>query len=165
MNRRHPACKAGALPLSYVPISYGLVMRKFFSSYKDIVVYHDYQPLLLFWCTSDLINNRVLWSKYSDWLADGGEWAYLQYCLYFVVALGMFFTLPNIRSCVRFVGGYLLLYIFSTSRFLYLVFTDPEMAENPDIGRSLTVTMVYFTLWLWIYIKMKVEIIHRDLNG
>ena len=142
----------------------GSLMRQFLQSYKDIVVYHDYQPLLLFWCTSDLVNNRVLWTRYSDWL-DGGEWAYLQYCLYFVVSLGMLFSLPNIRSCARFVGTYLLLYIFSTTRFVYLILSDEEAAANPDIMRSLTVTGVYFCLWVWIYVKMRVEIVHKDLNG
>ena len=140
-------------------------MRRFLKSYKDIIVYHDYQPLLLFWCSSDLVNNQVLWTRYSEWIDDGGEWAYLQYCLYFVVALGMLFSLPNIRSCVRFVGTYLILYIFSTTRFVYLVLTDPEIAQSPNIARSLTVTGVYFCLWVWIYIKMRVEIIHKDLNG
>jgi|TARA_R110002012_G_scaffold156312_1_gene317332 hypothetical protein len=140
-------------------------MRRFLQSYRDILVYHDYGPLLLFWNIADLANNRVLWMSYGEALDAGQEWAYFQYSLYFVVALGMLFSLPNIRSCVRFVGVYLMLYIFSTSRFVYLVTTDPELGQNPDIGRSLVVTGVYFCLWVWLYVKMRVEIIHRDLNG
>jgi hypothetical protein len=27
------------------------------------------------------------------------------------------------------------------------------------------VTGVYFTLWVWIYVKMRVEIMHKDLRG
>jgi len=139
-------------------------MRQFLKAYKDILVYHDYGPLLLFWNIADLANNRVLWMSYGEALDGGNEWAYFQYCLYFVVALGMLFSLPNIRSCSRFVGTYLLLYIFSTTRFLFNVFSDPEFAAG-EVGRSLIVTGVYFTLWVWIYVKMRVEIMHKDLRG
>ena len=139
-------------------------MRSFFKAYKDILVYHDYGPLLLFWNIADLTNNRVLWMSYGEALDGGNEWAYFQYCLYFVVALGMLFSLPNIRSCSRFVGVYLMLYIFSTTRFVSNVMDDPEFAFG-DVGRSLVVTGVYFTLWVWIYVKMRVEVMHKDLHG
>ena len=46
-----------------------------------------------------------------------------------------------------------------------MVLTDPEFAANPDIPRSLVVTGVYFTLWVWIYWKMRLEIIHKDINN
>ena len=134
-------------------------MRRFFKSYKDILVYHDYGPLLLFWNIADLANNRVLWMSYGEALDNGMEWAYLQYALYFVVALGMLFSLPNIRSCSRFVGAYLLLYIFSTTKFVVNVLSDPEFAVG-EVGRALVVTGVYFTVWGWIYGKMRVEVMH-----
>ena len=140
-------------------------MKKFFNPYWNILVYHDYGPLLLFWNIADLANNRVLWMSYAEALDTGNEWAYLQYCLYFVVALGMLFSLPNIRSCSRFVGSYLILYIFSTTRFVSKVLYDEEFASSVDIGRSLIVTGVYFLLWVWIYVKMRVEILHKDLHG
>ena len=133
-------------------------------SYRDILVYHDYQPLLLFWNVADLANNRVLWMSYGEAIEGGMEWAYFQYCVYFVVALGMLFTLPWLESCVRFVGAYLMLYIFSTTRFVFMVLTDEEFAQNPDIGRSLVVTGVYFVLWLWIYAKMRLELAHRRVS-
>ena len=76
----------------------------------------------------------------------------------------MLFSLPNIRSCSRFVGVYLLLYIFSTTRFVVNVFSDPEFAVG-EVGRSLVVTGVYFTLWVWIYVKMRMEIMHKELRG
>lgn len=133
-------------------------------SYKDILVYHDYQPLLLFWNVSDLFNNRVLWSTYWEWKEQGQEWAYLQYALYFVIALGMLASLPNIKSCVRFVGAYLILYIITMTRFLYLFLTNEEVASNPDTPRAITVTVVYFCLWVWLYVRMKVEIAHKKVN-
>ena len=139
-------------------------MRNFLKSYKDILVYHDYGPLLLFWNIADLANNRVLWMSYGEALDNGMEWAYLQYALYFVVALGMLFSLPNVRSCSRFVGAYLLLYIFSTTKFVVNVLGDPEFAVG-EVGRALVVTGVYFTLWVWIYVKMRVEVMHKDLCG
>ena len=139
-------------------------MKSFFKAYKDILVYHDYGPLLLFWNIADLANNRVLWMSYGEALDNGMEWAYFQYALYFVVALGMLFSLPNIRSCARFVGAYLLLYIFSTTKFVVNVLSDPEFAVG-EVGRALVVTGVYFTLWVWIYVKMRVEVMHKDIRG
>ena len=138
--------------------------KRILQPYKDILVYHDYGPLLLFWNISDIFNNRILWQSYTDAVASGQHWAYYQYVLYFIVAIGMLVNLPNVRRCSKFVGAYLLLYIFSTTRFLYLVATDPEFAVG-DVGRSLVITAVYFTLWVWIYWKMRVEIIHKDINN
>ena len=139
-------------------------MSSFLKAYKDILVYHDYGPLLLFWNIADLANNRVLWMTYGEALDNGMEWAYFQYALYFVVALGMLFSLPNIRSCSRFVGTYLLLYIFSTTKFVVSLLNDPEFASG-EAGRALVVTAVYFTLWVWIYVKMRIEVVHKDLRG
>jgi hypothetical protein len=139
-------------------------MNRFLKSYKDILVYHDYGPLLLFWNIADLANNRVLWMSYGEALDNGMEWAYLQYALYFVVALGMLFSLPNIRSCSRFVGAYLLLYIFSTTKFVVNVLSDDEFAVG-EVGRALVVTGVYFSLWVWIYVKMRMEVMHKDIRG
>lgn len=140
-------------------------MSRILKPYKDILVYHDYGPLLLFWNISDIFNNRILWMTYAEAIENGQQWAYFQYVLYFIVAIGMLVSLPNVKRCSKFVGTYLLLYIFSTSRFIYMVMTDPEFASNPDIARSLVVTGVYFTLWVWIYWKMRIEIIHRDINN
>ena len=58
-----------------------------------------------------------------------------------------------------------MLYIFSTTRFIVKVLTDPEFAESNEIGRSLVVTGVYFSLWVWLYVKMRVELAHRKTNG
>ena len=52
-------------------------MRSFFKAYKDILVYHDYGPLLLFWNIADLANNRVLWMSYGEAVDGGNEWAFL----------------------------------------------------------------------------------------
>jgi cytochrome c oxidase assembly protein Cox11 len=50
------------------------------------------------------------------------------------------------------------------TRFLYLFFTDTDIANNPDTPRAATVTLVYFFLWVWIYIRMRVEIAHKKVN-
>tara|TARA_R110000744_G_scaffold271092_1_gene384112 strand:- start:140 stop:562 length:423 start_codon:yes stop_codon:yes gene_type:complete len=138
-------------------------MRQFLKPYKDILVYHDYGPLLLFWNIADIANNRVIWMSYSEAIDQGQEWAYFQYSLYFVVAIGMLFSLPNVRSCARFVGAYLLLYVFSTTRFISKVLIEPDFASG-EVTRSLVITGVYFTLWVWIYWKMRIEILHKDLQ-
>ena len=138
--------------------------KEYLKSYKDIIVYHDYQPLLLFWNISDIANNRVLWSTYASHQNAGTESAYIQYAIYFCVSLGMLFSLPNLQSSARFVAAYLLLYVFSTTKFVMAVLSDSEFAQSPEVKRSLVVTGVYFTLWCWIYIKMRVEIAKRKAN-
>jgi len=41
-------------------------MRRFLQSYRDILVYHDYGPLLLFWNVADLANNEQIIDMMSE---------------------------------------------------------------------------------------------------
>jgi hypothetical protein len=36
---------------------------KYFKQRKDTLLYYDFQPLLFFWITSDVLNNQVLWTS------------------------------------------------------------------------------------------------------
>jgi len=43
--------------------------------------------------------------------------------------------------------------------------SDPELVFEMVIVKNLTITFVYFLLWLWIYVKMKKEAVHKKING
>ena len=40
-------------------------IAKYFSSIKNTLLYFDFQPLLFFWISSDILNNLVLWTEFS----------------------------------------------------------------------------------------------------
>ena len=140
-------------------------MRDLVKKYKEILVYHDHQPLLLFWAVSDLFNNQVLWTTLSFWQEQGQPDTYFLYMAYLFISLGILFTLNRVEWCVKFVFGYLMLHIFSTIRFLVSLYLEPDLEFELFIVKNLTITLVYFILWVWIYTKMKTEAVHRKING
>ena len=141
------------------------MLRDLAKKYKEILVYHDHQPLLLFWAVSDLFNNQVLWTTLSFWQEQGQPDTYFLYMAYLFISLGILFTLNRVEWCVKFVFGYLMLHIFSTIRFLVSLYLAPELEFELFIVKNLTITLVYFILWVWIYTKMKTEAVHRKING
>ena len=140
-------------------------MRDLIKKYRDILIYYDHQPLLLFWAVSDVFNNQVLWTTLSFWEEAGQPDTYYLYLAYLFVSLGILFTLNRIEICVKFVASYLTLHVFSTIRFLVDLYLTPDLEFELFIVKNLTITFVYFILWLWIYTKMKKEIVHRRING
>ena len=140
-------------------------MRNLIAKYKDILVYYDYQPLLLFWSVSDLFNNQVLWTTLSFWQEAGQPDTYFVYWAYLIISLGLLTTLHRVEWCVKFVAAYLMMHIFSTIRFLVDLYSTPDLEFELVIVRNLTITFVYFILWLWIYAKMKKEALHKKING
>tara|TARA_R110000765_G_scaffold20238_1_gene52626 strand:- start:206 stop:637 length:432 start_codon:yes stop_codon:yes gene_type:complete len=133
--------------------------------YRDILVYYDHQPLLLFWAVADVFNNQVLWTTLSYWEEIGQPDTYYLYLAYLFVSLGILSTLNRVEWCVRFVLGYLMLHIFSTIRFVAELYFTPDVEFELYIVKNLTITFVYFVLWVWIYTKMKKEAVHRKING
>lgn len=57
---------------------------------------------------------------------------------------------------------YLVIYIFSTVRYLVSIYTE----DNFDLFafKDLLITAWYFSMWVWIYIKLKREQLHKSLN-
>ena len=141
------------------------MLRGLVSKYKEILVYHDHQPLLLFWAVSDLFNNQVLWTTFDFWKEMGQPDTYFLYLAYLFISLGILFTLNRVEWCARFVFGYLMLHIFSTVRFLASLYLEPDLEFELVIVKNLTITLVYFVLWTWIYTKMKKEAVLRKING
>ena len=141
------------------------MLRDLVKKYKEILIYHDHQPLLLFWAVSDLFNNQVLWTDLSFWQDAGQPDTYFLYCAYLVISVGILSTLNRVEWCARFVFGYLMLHIFSTVRFLTDLYLTPDVVFELYIVKNLTITFIYFVLWTWIYTKMKKEAVHRKVNG
>ena len=63
----------------------------------------------------------------------------------------------------RFIGGYLLLTIFATIRYLVSLFTDNEAVFDTQTIRALVITVFYFMMWSWIWFKVKREILYKKL--
>ena len=141
------------------------MLRELIKKYKEILIYHDHQPLLLFWAVSDLFNNQVLWTDLAFWESVGQPDTYYLYWVYFFISLGILLTLNRVEWCARFVFGYLILHIFSTVRFLTDLYLTPDVEFELVIVKNLTITFIYFVLWTWIYTKMKKEAVHRKING
>ena len=150
--------------LPFLPTIY-VEMFDLLKKYKDILVYYDHQPLLLFWAVSDLFNNQVLWTTLSYWEEMGQPDTYYLYLAYLFVSLGILSTLNRVQWCVKFVFSYLILHIFSTIRFVAELYFTPDVEFELYIVKNLTITFVYFVLWVWIYTKMKKEVVHRKING
>ena len=150
--------------LPFLPTIY-VEMFDLLKKYKDILVYYDHQPLLLFWAVSDLFNNQVLWTTLSYWEEMGQPDTYYLYLAYLFVSLGILSTLNRVQWCVNFVFSYLMLHIFSTIRFVAELYFTPDVEFELYIVKNLTITFVYFVLWVWIYTKMKKEAVHRKING
>jgi len=140
-------------------------VRNLLSKYKEILIYHDHQPLLLFWSLSDFFNNQIWWTDLAFWTENGQPDTYYLYFVYLFISVGILSTLNRVKWCARFVFGYLILHIFSTVRFLTNLYLTPDVEFELYIIKNLTITFVYFVLWLWIYSKMKKEALHKKING
>lgn len=140
-------------------------IKKYFRGIVEILKFHDLQPLLLFWCTSDVLNNQVLWTSPNYWLELGQPNTYWLYVVYLVCSLGMLLFLTNLVWMSRFISAYLLLTIFATIRYLVNLFADEEIVfDNQDI-RALVITLFYFIMWSWIWFKVKREILYKKISN
>ena len=137
------------------------IIRNYFNNIKNILVYFDYHSLLFWWCISDCLNNQVLWTTYSYWLELGQPNTYWLYLVYFMLSVSIVISLNNLNMLIRFIGMYLVLYLFSTVRYCLSIYTE----ENFDLldFRALLITSWYFSMWLWIYLKLKKEQLHKSL--
>jgi len=137
------------------------MINRYFQNIKNILIYFDYHSLLFWWCISDCLNNQVLWNTYSYWLELGQPNTYWLYLTYFILSLSIVLSLNNLNYLIRFIGMYLVLYLFSTVRYCLSIYTE----ENFDLQdfRALLITAWYFSMWLWIYLKLKKEQLHKSL--
>lgn len=135
---------------------------KYINNIKNILTYYDHQPLLLWWCLSDVFNNQVLWTNYNYWLEQGQPNTYWLYMTYLILSLSIVINLNNLIYLIRCVGLYLILYMFSTIRYLVSIYTEDEGFLLIDF-KNIFITMWYFSMWFWIYFKLKQEKLHKSL--
>ena len=140
-------------------------MKNYFKKIKETLVYFDFQPLLFFWVTSDILNNQVLWTTLDYWTKVGQPNTYWLYFAYLTMSVSMMISLHNTTWLARFVTGYLVLNLFSTIRYLVNIYAtiDTEPITLVD-GKNILITLWYSFMWTWILLKLKLEILHKSLK-
>ena len=139
------------------------LINRYFKNLFDTLVYFDFQPLLFFWVTSDILNNQVLWTTHAYWVEVGQGSTYFLYLAYLIISLFMLLFIHNYRKMVYFIGAYLTLYLFSTIRYLVSIYINDDFTFKEDF-RALLITMWYASMWTWIWIKIKNENFHKKLR-
>jgi hypothetical protein len=138
-------------------------ITKYFKSIKNTLLYFDFQPLLFFWISSDILNNLVLWTTLDYWTSVGQPNTYWLYFAYLICSVSMVCFIHNIKILSRFVSVYLILYLFSTIRYLVNVFSGDEFFTVTDF-KNILITCWYSFMWIWILFKLKKEILEKSLK-
>jgi hypothetical protein len=141
-----------------------LMIKNYFKYLFKILKYYDVQPLLLFWCVSDILNNQVLWTDYKYWFDLGQPNTYYLYCAYLVVSLGVFLSMYSIKRCSYFVSAYLILTLFATVRYVVSLVSNPESTFDLSVLRALIITFFYLLIWVWIWVKLQREMLDRKMK-
>ena len=141
------------------------MIKKYLQELLRIIKFYDAQPLLLFWSVSDILNNQILWTNYDFWVELGQANTYWLYCVFFIASCGILFSLASLKWCSRFVSLYLILYMFSTIRYLVDSYHSNSFVFDTQAVKSLSITFLYFTMWVWIWSKLKREKFYRKLNN
>jgi|TARA_R110000796_G_scaffold200727_2_gene316767 hypothetical protein len=138
-------------------------MKEYFKKIRDTLIYFDFEPLLFMWVASDILNNMVLWTTYSYWEELGQPNTYWLYFTYLIGSVGMLIFLNNKKWLARFISFYLVVYLFSTIRYLVNIFGgDGEPFTIMD-GKNILITCWYASMWIWILFKVKKEILHKSI--
>ena len=139
------------------------MIGNYFKRIKDILIYFDFQPLLFFWVLSDVFNNMVLWSTHSIWVEQGQGNTYYLYLSYLILSLSMLVFIHNYKRLSIIVNLYLILYLFSTIR--YLVNIDWLVGLEVIDYKNIFITLWYSSMWVWIAFKIKNENLHKELRN
>jgi hypothetical protein len=137
---------------------------KYFKSIKNTLLYFDFQPLLFFWVSSDILNNLVLWTSLSYWQAEGQPYTYWLYFSYLIVSVTMMVFIHNTKWLSKFVSIYLILYLFSTTRYLVNIFSGHGDPFSLIDVKNILITCWYASMWIWILFKLKKELLHKALS-
>jgi hypothetical protein len=132
----------------------------------NILLYFDFQPLLFFWVTSDIINNQVLWTSLSYWQDAGQAYTYWLYFAYLIGSIGMLYCLStnNRKLLCKFVSYYLILFLFSTIRYLISIYFGAGESFSITDAKNIIITCWYTFMWVWISFKLKKENLHKSLS-
>jgi len=141
-----------------------LSIKKYLQKIKEVLIYFDFEPLLFMWVASDILNNMVLWTTLDYWTELGQPNTYWLYFTYLVGSLGMLVFLHNKKWLARFVSFYLIIYLFSTIRYLVNIFSGEGEAFTIIDAKNIIITCWYASMWVWILFKVKKEILHKTLS-
>ena len=136
----------------------------FLSNIKNILLYYDYQPLLFFWVVSDIFNNMFLWTSYGYWCDLGQANTYFLYIAFFIASIFILCCINNLKRLSTAVTIYLLIYLYSTIRYLLNIYGGDVGFEVMDF-KNLFITVWYFVLWAWILVKLKNEHLHKKIKN
>ena len=142
-----------------------IIISNYLIRIGEILKLYDIQPLLLFWCFSDVLNNQVLWTDYNFWLELEQPNTYYLYMVYLLVSCGMLMCINNLVWLSRFITAYLLLTIFATIRYIVSLISSTEADFDTQALRSLIITLFYFIMWGWIWFKVKREILYKRIKN
>ena len=137
----------------------------YFKKIKDILLYFDFQPLLFFWVTSDILNNMVLWTTLSYWKELDQEYTYWLYLAHLIASVGIILTIHNIKWASKFVLLHLTIVLYSTIKYLVDIFTPGSDPYTFQDTKNIIITFWYVFLWTWIYFKLKLEMLHKTLSN
>ena len=138
-------------------------IKTYLNKIKNTLVYFDFQPLLFFWISSDILNNMVLWTTHSFWVEQGQGNTYFLYLAYLILSILMLLFINNYKRLSVFVNLYLILYLFSTIR--YLVSIDYSIGFEIVDYKNILITLWYSFMWIWIAFKIKNENLYKELNN
>ena len=86
---------------------------KYFKQIKDTLLFFDFQPLLFFWVTSDVLNNQVLWTNLEYWDNLGQSYTYWLYLAHLIASVGIIISIHNIKWASRFILLHLTIVLFN----------------------------------------------------
>jgi hypothetical protein len=107
----------------------------------------------------------VLWTTLDYWTKVGQPYTYWLYFAYLIASISMIISINNTKWLSRFVSLYLVLYLFSTIRYVVNIFStlDTEPFVITDF-KNLLITFFYASMWTWILFKLKREVLHKSLK-
>tara|TARA_R110000796_G_scaffold66970_1_gene153892 strand:+ start:324 stop:740 length:417 start_codon:yes stop_codon:yes gene_type:complete len=131
----------------------------------NVLLYFDFQPLLFFWVTSDILNNQVLWTSLSYWQDAGQTYTYWLYFAYLLGSIGMLYSVftNNKKLLCGFVSYYLILSLFSTVKYLINIYFSDGGDFNIIDAKNIIITCWYTFMWMLISFKLKKENLHKSL--
>ena len=139
------------------------MIKRYFQNIIATLKFHCHSNLLIFWCTSDVLNNQVLWTNHNYWLELGQPNTYWLYMAYLVLSLSMLVCLNNFGWLIRFITAYLILTLFSSIRYIVDIVNSDTDFDNQTL-RALTITVFYLMMWGWIWFKIKREMLYKKIK-
>ena len=76
----------------------------------------------------------------------------------------MMVFLHNKKWLARFITYYLIIYLFSTIRYLVDILQGEGDPFSFIDAKNIIITCWYASMWIWILFKVKKEVLHKTLS-